>query len=98
MAQRVNDLVLSLQGLRWLLWHEFSPWPENFHMLWQLKKNVHNKDSGSGFLLEYPSLCLRQCLLWPVVSLVQGFSVDQMLLENLRLRSVMGVCPILLTS
>ena len=26
-VQRVKDLVLSL------LWHSFSPWPENFHML-----------------------------------------------------------------
>ena len=26
-AQRIKDLVLSL------LWHRFSPWPWNFHML-----------------------------------------------------------------
>ena len=25
MAQRVNDLALPLQGLRWLLWYVFQP-------------------------------------------------------------------------
>ena len=34
MAQRVNDLALSLQWLESLLWCSFDPWPGNFHMLW----------------------------------------------------------------
>ena len=29
MVQRVKDLVLSLQQLRWLLWHGFDPWPRS---------------------------------------------------------------------
>ena len=33
-AQQVKDLVLSLQQLGLLLWHESDPWPGNFHMLW----------------------------------------------------------------
>ena len=38
MAQRVKDLVLSLQWLRSLLWHRFQPWPRNFHMPWAWPK------------------------------------------------------------
>ena len=36
----IEDLVLSLQWLGLLLWHEFIPWPENSHMLqaWFKKK------------------------------------------------------------
>ena len=33
-TQRVKDLTLSL------LWPGFSPWPKNFHMLWEGPKNV----------------------------------------------------------
>ena len=32
MVQHVKDPVLSLQQLVSLLWHEFDPWPGNFHM------------------------------------------------------------------
>ena len=32
MAQWVNDLALSLQRLRLLLWQGHSPWSGNFHM------------------------------------------------------------------
>ena len=40
MAQKVKDLVLSLQWLRSLLCCGFSPWPRNFHMpqAWPKKK------------------------------------------------------------
>ena len=31
-AQQVEDLVLSWQQLRLLLWHGFSPWPGSFHV------------------------------------------------------------------
>ena len=31
-AQKVKDLVVSLQQLRSLLWYGFNPWPGNFHM------------------------------------------------------------------
>ena len=31
-AQRVKDLVLPLLWLWSLLWHDFNPWPRNFHM------------------------------------------------------------------
>ena len=31
-AQKVKDLVLSLQWLRSLLWHGFNPWPRSFCM------------------------------------------------------------------
>ena len=39
MAQKVNDLTLSL------LWCECDPWSRNFHMPWmqQKKKNKTNK-------------------------------------------------------
>ena len=44
MAQQVEDLVLSLQCLRLLLWHGFGPWPGNFCMLQvQLKKEKKKK-------------------------------------------------------
>ena len=33
-AQWVKDPALSLQWLRLLLRHGFSPWPGNIHMLW----------------------------------------------------------------
>ena len=40
MAQRVNDLALSLQQLRSLLHHGFSLWPRNCPILWvQPEKN-----------------------------------------------------------
>ena len=32
-APSVKDLALSQQQLWSLLWHRFSPWPRNFHML-----------------------------------------------------------------
>ena len=32
MAQRIKDLVLSLQWLRLLLWSGFNPWHRNFCM------------------------------------------------------------------
>ena len=32
-AQQVKDPMVSLLLLRSLLWHEFSPWPGNFHVL-----------------------------------------------------------------
>ena len=31
MVQQVKDPALSLQCLKSLLWHEFGPWPRNFH-------------------------------------------------------------------
>ena len=33
MAQKVKNMVLSLQCLGSLLWHRFDPWPRNFYML-----------------------------------------------------------------
>ena len=33
MAQKVEDPVLQWQELGLLLWHGFSPWPGNFHMI-----------------------------------------------------------------
>ena len=30
MAQRVRELMVSLQGLGSLLWHGLNPWPRNF--------------------------------------------------------------------
>ena len=45
----IEDLVLSLQWLGLLLWHEFIPWPENFHLLqaWfkKKKKGIINTNS-----------------------------------------------------
>ena len=32
MVQQVKYQVVSLQWLGLLLWHEFDPWPGNFHM------------------------------------------------------------------
>ena len=32
-AQQVKDSASSLQQLRSLLWHRFSLWPGNFHIL-----------------------------------------------------------------
>ena len=43
MVQQVKDLVLSLQQLVWLLWHEFNPWPGNFHMLCEALKKKKKK-------------------------------------------------------
>ena len=42
MVQQVKDLVLSLLWLWVLLWHEFDPWPGNFHRPWAGPKN-HNE-------------------------------------------------------
>ena len=39
----VKDLVLSLQWLGLLLWHGFSPWPRNFHMLQERQKKKKKK-------------------------------------------------------
>ena len=33
MVQWAKDSALSLQWLRLLLWHRFSPWPGDFHLL-----------------------------------------------------------------
>ena len=41
-AQQVEDLALSLQGLGSLLWQGFSPWPGNFCLLWAWPK-IKNK-------------------------------------------------------
>ena len=43
-VEGVEDLALSLQQLRSLLWRGFDPWPGNFHMLqlWP-KKKTHLK-------------------------------------------------------
>ena len=40
-VEGVEDLALSLQQLRSLLWRGFDPWPGNIHMLqlWPKKKN-----------------------------------------------------------
>ena len=45
MAQKVKDLVLSLQWLGSLLCCGFSPWPRNFHMpqAWPKKKKKSSK-------------------------------------------------------
>ena len=57
MAQQVKDLVLSLQWLRSLLWHGFSPWPGNFHMLRvQPKKPVPSLQSNCEGLAYSPAL------------------------------------------
>ena len=45
MAQWVKDLPLSLQWLK-LLWHEFDPWPGNFHMLWEQEKKEGREEKG----------------------------------------------------
>ena len=37
-GKRVKDPALSLQWLGSLLWHGFSPWPGNFHMVWARPK------------------------------------------------------------
>ena len=51
MAQWLKDITLSLQWLRLLLWHEFHPWPGNFHMLWAWsKKREEKKSLSSPFL------------------------------------------------
>ena len=53
MAQRVKDLVFSLQWLGSLLRHGFDPWPGNFCMpqVWEkTKKKIHYLEKGSiGF-------------------------------------------------
>ena len=43
MTQRVKDLVLSLEQFTSLLWHRFSPWSGDFHML-----QVQPKEDGSS--------------------------------------------------
>ena len=49
MAQRVKDLALSLQQLGLVRWHEFHPWPQNFHMLQaQSKKERGCSESKPG--------------------------------------------------
>ena len=42
MVQQVKDPALSLLQHGSLLWHGFSPWPGNFHMLWAQTKNQTN--------------------------------------------------------
>ena len=52
MAQQVKHLMLSLQQLELLLWHEFHPWPRNFHMVGVLAvgrgQAGRERDKGSG--------------------------------------------------
>ena len=42
-AQWVKDLMLSLQWFVPLLWHGFSPWPENFNKPWVQPKTKNKK-------------------------------------------------------
>ena len=42
-AQWVKHLQLSLQQLSLLLWHGFSLWPGNFHMLQAKLKKINSK-------------------------------------------------------
>ena len=42
MVQWVKALAWSLKGLRLLLWHRFSPWPRNIHMLMAQPKKKSN--------------------------------------------------------
>ena len=42
-AQWIKDPMLSLQCLGLLLWHGFSLWPGNFHMLWAQPKKKQQK-------------------------------------------------------
>lgn len=47
MVQGVKDPVLSLKGLRLLLWHHFDPWPGSIFMLQvQLKKRREEEKEG----------------------------------------------------
>ena len=41
-VQQVKYSALSVQQLGLLLWHRFTPWPRNFHMLQTLLKGKKN--------------------------------------------------------
>ena len=45
-AQQVKALALSLQWFGSLLWHEFDPWPGNFHMpqSWPVERKKRRKE------------------------------------------------------
>ena len=58
MAQRVKDLVLSLQWLGLLLWRGFDPWTRNFHMLRAWAKSP-NTCPVNGSPLREVTACLR---------------------------------------
>ena len=51
MAQKVKDLTLSLQQLRWPSWHRFNPWLENFHMLLAWPKNPTILYEDNAFII-----------------------------------------------
>ena len=55
MAQWVKDPVLSLQWLRWVLWHRLNSWPGNFQMSQVWPKKLKTKVEvvrGQGFCAE----------------------------------------------
>ena len=64
-AEWIKDPVLSLQQLRWLLWHGFDPWLWNFHMPWVWPKIKIKKIKLGYFLIiefwESPPVLLRYC-------------------------------------
>ena len=45
-TQPVKDSVLPLQWFRSLLWHEFNPWPGNFHTPWVLAKKKRKRETA----------------------------------------------------
>ena len=49
MVQWVKYPAMLLKQLGSLLWHEFDPWPRNFHMLqvWPKKQIIKKKESNS---------------------------------------------------
>ena len=49
MAQCLKDLALSLQQLRLLLWHGFSPWPGTIRMPVDSAKKEKNRGRERGF-------------------------------------------------
>ena len=53
MAQRVKDPALSL------LWHEFGPWPEIFHMPWARPKTTKNPPPQTHVASLCPSLYIQ---------------------------------------
>ena len=50
-VQWVKNLVLFFHWLRLLLWHEFDPWPGNFHSPWvQPKKQTETLTTATILL------------------------------------------------
>ena len=51
--QGVKDPALSLQQLRFLLWHRFDPWPRNLHMPWAQSKREKKKKKEIALNLDF---------------------------------------------